>query len=220
MNIPLVLMRTDKMTKTLVIVLIIILFFSSCVSPLVHAGECQHGSVHAWFQNTEGEWLNATAHPSLKRGEIFNIRVEITIKTTLQVFFVKLHEFGTPAFEVLDGPTTVEQLLECRQKLSTNQTFSYHWTMRVRPGTTWVNAYAPLEVFVQFNRNDADYCIVDFDVITAFIIDEVWNGTNQKLGSGNLSSETSVGKPLPGFDSVGLMIPMVLLIVFLKKRID
>jgi hypothetical protein len=44
--------------------------------------------------------------------------------------------------------------------------------MQVRSNTTWVNGYAPLEVFVQFNKNDTDEMRISFDVITAFILDQ------------------------------------------------
>jgi sarcinarray family protein len=212
--------RTDNLSRALVVVWMIVVLCTCCSSPTIHAGNCQYGSVHAWFQSPDGELLNATAHPNLKRGEIFHIRVEVTLKTMLGVFFVKLHEFGTPAFEVLDGPTCMEQLLECRQKHSSNQTFSYHWTMRVRPDTTWVNAYAPLEVFVQFNRNDTECCIVDFDVITAYIANEVWNGTSQDPSHESFSSETIQGKNMPGFINAGSMIMIILLCVFLRKKLD
>ena len=146
------------MIRTMVVVYFIVLLFLTHMILVHTAGECNYGSVHAWFRTSDGEWENATAHPWLKRGESFEIKTVVTAKADLQVFFVKLHEFGTPVFEVVEGPTMMEQLLECRQNILSDQTFTYVWKMRVRSDTTWVNGYGPLEVFVQFNKNDG--CVV------------------------------------------------------------
>lgn len=197
---------------------LLFLFFSTNVIPDVCAGDSQYGSVHAWFQHPGGEWENATAHPCLKRSESFSIRVEVTTRAPVQVFFVKLHEFGTPVFEVLSGPTVLEQLLEYRNPLSSNQTFSYQWIVQVRPNTSWVNAVAPLEVFVQFNKNDTEYGIVDFDVLTAYIQDVNWNGTQIESSSALLSSPPNPKPMMPGFPSI-ICILAIIFGVLLRKKI-
>jgi len=120
------------MIKTMVVWCLIGLLFIINTIPVLTAAECSYGSVHAWFRTSDGEWENATTHPLLKRGESFEIKIVVTAKTDLQVFFVKLHEFGTPVFEVVDGPTMMEQLLECRQNILSDQTFTYAWKMQVR----------------------------------------------------------------------------------------
>jgi len=186
--------------------------------PVLTAVECSYGSVHAWFRTSDGEWENATAHPLLKRGESFEIKTVVTIKTVIQVFFLKLHEFGTPVFEVLEGPIAMEQLLECRQNILSNQTFTYVWKMRVRSDTTWVNGYGPLEVFAQFNKNDTTEYRVGFDVITAYIVDELWEGSSKENISENHSSETINGGRLPSFDVGGMFIAVFLLCIFMRLR--
>lgn len=156
------------------------------MSPVYSAGQCQYGTVFAWFKASETDWENATAHPVLYRGEIFTIKIVVTPTVDVSAFYLKLHEFGTPVYQVLTGPTTIEDLLECRGNISVGQSHSYLWNIQVKNDTTWVNGYAPLEVFVQFNKNDVETAIVDFDVFTGFIRDEPWqnesdhdiNGTN------------------------------------------
>ena len=197
--------------------LIGILFIINTI-PVLTAAESNYGSVQAWFRTSGGEWQNATAHPWLKRGECFEIKTVVTAKTDLQVFFIKLHEFGTPVFEVVEGPTMIEQLLECRQNILSDQTFTYVWTMRVMSDTTWINGYGPLEVFTQFNKNDTAEYRVGFDVITAFIVDELWEGYIQENISENHSSETTHGGGLPGFEVVGMFIVVFLLCIFTRLR--
>jgi sarcinarray family protein len=188
------------------------------MTPIVTAGECSYGLVHAWFRTGDDTWINATVHPMLKRCEEFEITVMVTAKTELQVIFLKLHEFGTPVFEALKGPTAIEQLLECRQKILPNQTFTYLWRIRVRPETTWVNGYAPLEVFVQFNKNDIDEERIGFDVITAFIIDDVWVDSSKENNTNALSAQDTNAGNLPDFDFGKMFIAMFLVCLYWKIR--
>jgi sarcinarray family protein len=200
-----------------VVYFIVLLFLTHMI--LVHtAGECNYGSVHAWFRTSDGEWENATVHPLLKRNESFEIKIVVTAKTDLQVFFLKLHEFGTPVFEVVEGPTMMEQLLECRQNILSDQTFTYVWKMRVRSDTTWVNGYGPLEVFVQFNKNDTDEYRMDFDVIIAFIVDELWENYTQENTCENFSPQNIHSIKLPGFEGGGMFIVVFLLCIFTRLR--
>jgi sarcinarray family protein len=200
----------------MVVVSYIVLFFLFPLTLVSTASECSFGSVHAWFRSSDDEWENATAHPLLKRGEAFEIKIVVTTKTDLQVFFLKLHEFGTPVYEVLKGPTAMEQLLECRQKILSNQTFSYVWEMQVRSDTTWVNGYAPLEVFTQFNKNDTAEHRMSFDVITAFINGDLWEQYAQENISENLSSQHIQNNTLSGFEFEGIIIAVFLFCFFLR----
>jgi sarcinarray family protein len=211
-------MNEGRMIKTMVVWCLIGLLFIINTIPVFTAAECSHGSVQAWFRTSDGEWENATTHPLLKRGEFFEIKIVVTAKTDLQVFFLKLHEFGTPVFEVLNGPTAMEQLLECRQKILSDQTFTYTWKVQVRSDTTWVNGYGPLEVFVQFNKNDTAEYRVGFDVITAYIVDELWENYTQENTCENFSSQNIHSIKLPGFEVGGMFIVAFVLSIFTRLR--
>jgi len=205
--------------KTMVMWCLSCLLFIINTIPVLTAGECSYGSVHAWFRTTSGdEWENATAHPVLKRGESFEIKIVVTANADLQVFFVKLHEFGTPVFEVVEGLTTMEQLLEYRQNILSDQTFTYVWKMRVISDTTWVNGYGPLEVFVQFNKNNTAEYRVGFDVITAHIVDELWENYPQENTCENFSSQNIHSIKLPGFEVGGMFIVVFVLCIFNRLR--
>jgi sarcinarray family protein len=206
------------MKRTWAVLCLGILFFITNIVTIVTAGECQYGSAHAWFRTPDGEWQNATFHPQLKRGQEYEIRITVTTKTTLQVFFLKLHEFGTPVFEVLDGPMMMEQIFENRQTIPSNQTFTYLWHMRVKPETSWVNGYAPLEIFAQFNVNDADECRIGFDVITASIVDELWQDDAQTTQNKDQSSPDISRNDLSGFEITAMLI-VVFLCNRMKKRV-
>lgn len=170
------------------IVLIYCLFFLFTTST-GNAADCAYGAVHAWFRSSEGIWENATAHPVLQRGEPFEIKIRIQIKTDLRVVYLKLHEFGTPAYEVIEGPSIMEQLLEHWRPTLDNQTTIYHWKLRVRINTSWVNGNSPLEVYVQFTKNDADDASVMFDVVNAYILDELWENYSSNIVNENTSKQ-------------------------------
>lgn len=137
--------------------------------PVTNAGDCSFGSAHAWFQGPDGGWQDATAHPILRPGQVFQIKLTLTLMKNCSVFFLKLHEFGTSVYEVVTGPTRLEELLSQQSRMQTNESYTYTWTLRVRPATTWTQASAPLEVFAQLNTNDSVSCEIDFDVINAYI---------------------------------------------------
>jgi sarcinarray family protein len=196
----------------------IVLFLVLLMVPVAAAGECRYGSVHAWFYASDGCWKNATAHPVLKRGEEFQIKVTVSTTADLQAFFMKLHEFGTPVYEVLTGPTQIEQLLEYRQNILSNQTFTYQWILRVRPTTSWTHGIAPLEVFTQFNSNDSDECQVVFDVITASIVDGPLGDHVRENNSENHSSRTTFGGHLPGVQVGGLLAAFLVLPLLMKVK--
>ena len=195
----------------------VVVFCLCCLSSCVSAGECRYGAVQAWFVQP-GKVMNATAHPPLRRGEVFTVRTVVTLSSSLEVVFVKLHEFGTPVYEVLAGPCVLEQLFECRDDLLPNQTFSYQWTLRVLPDTTWVNGNAPLEVFVQFNRNEAESCVVSFDVVNAYILPQIVNGSAQDDSFQNQSIDTAGRTGTPGFASGELLVGVVMVVWCLRKR--
>jgi sarcinarray family protein len=176
-----------------------------CISPVDSASECDFGSAQAWFRVADGHWENATAHPILQRGEPFDIKIVITVKTELQLLFVKLHEFGTPVYEVVEGPIGMEQLLECRQMISPGRCFTYTWRMRVRSNTTWVNGYAPLEVFVQFNKNDIDEMRISFDVITSFILSQHWKQHPYENNAENMSSSLCINNNFVPYFALGVI---------------
>jgi sarcinarray family protein len=187
-------------------------------SPLSSAGECSYGVVHAWLCDAEDGWVNATAHPSFHPGQKFNITVEVRTIASLQVFYVKLHEFGTPVYEVCDGPSSMEQLLANRACGVANQTFVYRWTLRVLPGTGWVDGVAPLEVFVQFNRDDEKVCWVDFDVLTAYILPPFDVERNETYPPLPLHSDASSHDAPSGFDALGTLMTVLSVAVLWKQK--
>ena len=154
------------------------LIFLFCLCNSGCAGDCEYGMVHAQIQTIQGRWENATTHLLLHPGERFRLKVTVTVKTSLSAFFLKIHEFGTPVFNVVDGPTEMEQILSYRKPMDADQTYTFFWTISVLLNTSWFDGYAPLEIFVQFTKNETDEAIVNFDAIIAYITSETQDEMN------------------------------------------
>lgn len=205
------------MIRTFYMVFFVNLLVLVSAVPPSSAGECAYGSVDAWFKTSNTDWENATAHPILKRGETFEIKILVRMKTDLRVVYVKLHEFGTPVFEVITGPSTMEQLLEHWAPTDSDPPMIYIWKMRVRANTSWVNAYSPLEVYVQFTKDDDDSS-VNFDVLNAFIIDELWGDFSQELPNESYSSQRKNALQLSNVSIITEIIIVFFIGVFLRGR--
>lgn len=142
----------------------ILLAFASCAS----AGSCPFGSCHAWVRIGDTSWSPSTVYPRLHPGETFEVLLMFNPSVPLTGFFCQLYEFGTPVYEVIDGPSRINTIVSYG-KTSPGINYSYLWKVRVPPDTRWVNGTAPLEVFTQFSQSDTDRKTVSFDVLYAFI---------------------------------------------------
>jgi sarcinarray family protein len=169
MIILLVLMSGKNMKPSGLCILFYAIIFLSFFINSGHAGDCEYGLVHAQVQTPQGVWVNATAHLLLHPGEQFRLAVTVTLKTSLSALFLKLHEFGTPVYEVVEGPTEMEQILSYQNPIHAGQAFTLIWNLTVLSNTSWIEGYAPLEIFVQFNKNDAHEDMVSFDAVIAYI---------------------------------------------------
>ncbi len=211
-------MEVDRMKKSFGTIVLVCGLFFLFTTWIGDAAECEYGSVHAWFRSSDGIWENATAHPVLQRGESFEIKIRIQITTDLKVVYLKLHEFGTPVYEVITGPSTMEQLLEHWRPTLDNQSTVYLWKLRVRANTSWVNGYSPLEVYVQFTRNDADDDSITFDVLNAYILDELWEDYSSKTINGNVSLQKKNVHQLSHPSVIGALFILFLTGMYIREK--
>ncbi len=194
-----------------------ILFFLLVFCIISRAADCPYGSAQALFKLSDGTWENATAHPVLHRGETFEIQVVVTTYTELSVFFLKLHEFGTPVYSVRDGPCMMEQIFEHREMMTPGQSFSYVWIMQVDANTSWVNGYAPLEIYAQFHKNERELASVNFDVLVAYITDQPLEHRQEESFS-ETSSSVHGGKQSTPSDGIGAIIIIVAFFAITHRR--
>jgi len=176
-------------TATLAILLITIPWIS-CGS----AGTSAYGSCLAWICTDRIHWSPATTYPRLHPGDTFQVLLKITPSTPMNAVFLKLHEFGTPVYEVINGPTPINVIMSCGA-IRPNTTKPYLWTIRILPDTRWINGTAPLEVFTQFSKTDTDASVVSFDALYAFIEPALTKGTTRTTNQTTQPVPASAIKP-------------------------
>lgn len=211
-------MKDDQIRKSFGTTVLICALFLFVTASVGSAAECEYGSVHAWFRSSEGAWENATAHPVLQRGESFEIKIKIQITTDLKVVYLKLHEFGTPVYEVITGPSIMEQLLEHWRPILDNQSTIYLWKLRVRANTSWVGGYSPLEVYVQFTKNDDDDASITFDVFNAYILDTLWEEYSLGIINDNVSMQKKNVHQLSHPSIIGMLFVLFLSGMYLREK--
>lgn len=150
--------------------------------------------------------MPATQHLHLKPGDLIEIFVKIRTSLRLSCVFVKLHEFGTPVYEVMQGPSAIDELLsQVHPQQNTN--ISYYWRLRVQPRTVWTNGTAPLEVFTQFTDCDGKIQVISFDVFNAYIEYSPFQ-----------TSHNATVIQLQPFDFQPLIVSLVVIVLYLFSR--
>ncbi len=152
------------MLRAILFTLGMLLAFSLCVS----AGSCSFGECHAWVRIGDSSWSPATFFPLLHPGDTGEVLLIITPSVSLSEVFCQLHEFGTPVYEVIKGPSMINTIVS-RGDIQPGINYTYLWKVRVLLDTFWINGTAPLEVITQFSQSDTNMKTVTFDVLYAFI---------------------------------------------------
>ncbi|AKB86089.1 sarcinarray family MAST domain-containing protein [Methanococcoides methylutens] len=103
-----------------------------------------YGEVYTYDAYVNGEMLELdAAKPTLKIGEPFTVRIDITVYQKSDVY-VKLTELGKDNFEIIDGPSLEMGRYHGGDILEKNTTQVYEWT--VKPTENWAGGSIPLDI--------------------------------------------------------------------------
>jgi hypothetical protein len=196
------------MTRSLLFIIILVLAFLGA-QPCLMAGSCQYGTAEAWVRTDNGAWMPATHHPRLHPGDTLELVVRLNASIPLAAIFCELHEFGTPVYEVLKGPSSINELV-CQGATARGRIIWHRWQIRVLPETNWINSTAPLELFVQFTRSNDESRIVTFDALCGIIERPLAPLTGQY--------DTSA-VPLQPIEPIPLALTAVLIIISLRSHL-
>jgi hypothetical protein len=155
------------MTRSLPLSILIILGILGA-QPCLMARSCAYGTGETWVSIANGAWMPATQHPHLRPGDTLEVIVKIKATIPLSKVFCELHEFGTPVYEVLKGPSRINELL-CLGTTGPDSVVCFLWQIRILPETRWINGTAPLEVFIQFTKSDDESRTITFDALCSII---------------------------------------------------
>ncbi len=211
--------------KTIVFIFVIIQALLISFLPATNAGECDYGTLYAWYSEDGSSWENATVHDAkLKRGEPFYIKTMISTKINSVWIAMKLSETGEnsadeSSFEVLDGPCDMYEMIDLGEIPEKNTSLTYTWKMRVKPDTNWAGGNAPLNIGVFFDKkvNDDWYSDdISFTAVNVYILDELWEGYTEDNGDSNDSSNGTNGTP--GFELLFTLIAIAVFLTWKRKN--
>lgn len=206
------------MKRVILVCVFILLLF-----PIVNAGK--YGEVEAWFKKTDGEWQNATATPTLKIGEPFWIKINMTAEENAALAY-RLKEPGeTKAFEVIEGPSKLGEAGHLGWK-DANWSNTYQWKLKTTGN--WSYGNAPLNILVKFTIKDYGDLYDDrvrFSIVNAYISSEEWEGSEtetvedyQENTKGKLN-QNSEEKDFPwAYVGGGSLIILIIIGIWLYKR--
>lgn len=209
-------------------ILVIAIFF---LTPLAKAGECEYGTLHAWYSKDGQEWQNATVHHTqLSPGDSFYIKITFNLKTGIQSVDLKTWETGeenpeNSTYRLIQGLNCFFSYVEIKN-LAVNQDYTYVMKLQVKPNASWVHGNAPLNIYAQFNQNDKLNRGILFTVANIYIqnhsqLNETSEDTTpkenhslQNMAYGRDQKTKRYGLAQPHFI---LLTAAVLLFLFIKK---
>lgn len=178
----------EDMNKTMIVVLVWSLFFlsiclySTSVSSYM-VPQCGYGTFDAWFSTDGINWSNTTVDDIiLLRGEPFFIKTSMcTIEPLVRVglMFIEPGETdpGGSTYEIIDNEISMFEPYLYGSIEKPFHTIYHIWSFKVKSDTRWVQATAPLNVYVQFDSLDSDFIDSDeisFTLVCPYISEEVY----------------------------------------------
>lgn len=182
-----------------VIILIVVLLLNFQIAG---AAENEYGTVRAQFNG-----INATVTGiELKVGEPVEVQVEIESKINGHVTLILQEPGMTKAFEVLSGPSKVDEKIS---NLNIESGWSKTYTWKLAPNGAWKDGNAPINLLVKFynikSKNDK---IIQFTIANPYILDEQYSGAlpTPKMTASSAGTQAKEAPFLPVIFTVGVLI--------------
>lgn len=143
------------------------------------------------------------AKPTLKIGEPFKIKIEMTLNQTCSLF-MQVCSLGGNLFEVVDGPSKFEKTKYIKSVDPGKHVFE--WT--IKPTAEWAGGSIPLNFWYQINLPGEDKPVVnsEFTATYPYISNEYYKGetptSKEQPTSKTETSPTSKPASMPDFSLV------------------
>jgi sarcinarray family protein len=149
-----------------VIILIAVLLLNFQIAG---AADNEYGTVRARFNG-----INATVTGiELKVGEPVEVQVEIVSKINGHVTLILQEPGITKAFEVLSGPSKVDEKIS---NLNIESGWSKTYSWKLAPNGAWKDGNAPINLLVKFyNTKTKNDNIMQFTIANPYILDEQYS---------------------------------------------
>ena len=169
----------------------------------IASASSKYGSIEVYYndQILPGQDI---AKPTLKIGEPFKIKIELSLNQTSSLF-LEVCSLGGDFFKVVDGPSDFEKT-KYIQSLDPGKHI-FEWT--IVPTDEWAGGSIPINIWYQINLPEEDEPAVkgEFTVAYCTISNEYYEGeapdSQEKPVSETKSSPTSTSPSTPAFTFVG-----------------
>ncbi|WP_440956488.1 sarcinarray family MAST domain-containing protein [Methanosarcina sp. Mfa9] len=167
-----------------------------------------YGNIYTYNVYYNGILLPGTevAKPTLKIGEPFELKINMTVYQEYKVSG-KLTQIGDGYFEVVDGPSKMDQYSSTI--LKANESHIFEWT--VKPTAEWAGGSIPINFHYSIVEKGNPEPVVNSEFTVAYctISTEYYEGKTPAQGTSPPKSETSP-ESTPAFTTFGTFLAVAL----------
>jgi len=199
----------NKIIKTALSIIVFCIIIQSCT-----AGENEYGIVKSWYDNQPATVEGVV----LKINEPVEIKVEVTSKVDAFFIGIELCEPGvTKSYDVISGPSDFGEYIS-EYDIKSGWVKTYTWT--ICPNGNWTDGNAPINIFVQFNKEINDDRIIQYSIANPYIFDEQYSGSSPSHTTINSSSTNqSQSNSSPSFGIIAALLSVALVVMWRQRKI-
>ena len=182
--------------------------------PGMASAESQYGKIDVYYN---GKILPGTevAKPTLKIGEPFTVKIEMTLNQPSTLGF-KLGSLGDNMYEVIEGPSEFKRTKVF--KLIDEGTHTFEWTLK--PTDEWAGGTMPVNFWYQINLAGEDNSVVnsEFTIAVPYITTEYYEGDTTSTTTTDPESPISTNDPTtPSTPAFTLLAAALAIVVVARK---
>ena len=151
------------------------------------SAESQYGKIDVYYN---GKLLPGTevAKPTLKIGEPFTVKIEMTLNQP-SILFIRVDSLGDNMYEVIEGPSEFRRSKYF--KSIDEGTHTFEWTLK--PTDEWAGGTMPINFGYQINLPGEDDPVVnsEFTIAYPYITTEYYEGDTTPTTTTDPDSPTS-----------------------------
>ena len=159
--------------------------------PGMASAKNQYYGIDGVYYNNE-QLIGDAAKPTLKIGEPFTVKIDLTVYQEYKVSG-KLMELGSGNFEVVDGPSEIDQYSSVI--LKPNESHAFEWT--VKPTDKWAGGSLPINFHYSIVEKGNPEPVVnsEFTIAYPYITTEHYEGDTTPTTTSDPESSTSTDDP-------------------------
>ena len=175
------------------ILLIIGLMISAILLSGITSAESSYGKIDVYYNDIILPGTEV-AKPTLKIGEPFKVRIDLTVYQTSFVN-VELTELGKNNYEIMNGPT--KKMGDYTGLITIEENFTHVYEWKVRPTENWVDGSMPINLHYEILDPSSPKPLVSskFTVAVPYITTEHYKGDTTPITTTDPESPTSTDDP-------------------------